>query len=209
MLLNKFCYSYIKDNYGKHKNVSNWTIDDGFFKNNTTPNTSFPRRAITSGDSDKLSLTLQIFLKSISGMCYRSEGFKILLHHPAEVPRFITRHFRASVNQIFDIAVKPEMTVTSPNVKNYDPHVRKCYFSYERSLQFFQFYTQENCHVECLANYTLATCGCVGYYMPRKLIFLTFNIIVNKKSIVDVNSTTFCTNGDNEEYKCLRQAERM
>jgi hypothetical protein len=142
-------------------------------------------------------------------MCYRSEGFKILLHHPAEVPRFVTRHFRASVNQIFDIAVKPEMTVTSPNVKNYDPHVRKCYFSYERSLQFFQFYTQENCHVECLANYTLATCGCVGYYMPRKLIFLTFNIIVNKKSIVDVNSTTFCTNGDNEEYKCLRQAERM
>lgn len=46
-------------------------------------------------------------------------------------------------------------------------HSRQCYFNGERYLRFFQVYTQQNCELECLANYTMAKCGCVKFSMPR------------------------------------------
>ncbi|XP_065087703.1 pickpocket protein 28-like [Ochlerotatus camptorhynchus] len=33
--------------------------------------------------------------------------------------------------------------------------------------QFYKFYTQFNCIIECVSNYTLATCGCVKFSLPR------------------------------------------
>lgn len=44
---------------------------------------------------------------------------------------------------------------------------RQCFFNDERYLRYFKVYTQQNCELECLANFTLATCGCVKFSMPR------------------------------------------
>lgn len=44
---------------------------------------------------------------------------------------------------------------------------RQCYFNGERYLRLFRMYTQHNCELECLANYTMAKCGCVKFSMPR------------------------------------------
>lgn len=44
---------------------------------------------------------------------------------------------------------------------------RGCYFNSERQLQFFKIYTETNCWLECLTNFTLFYCGCTFYYMPR------------------------------------------
>lgn len=44
---------------------------------------------------------------------------------------------------------------------------RQCYFQDERYLRYFKVYTQSNCELECLTNYTLHKCGCVKFYMPR------------------------------------------
>lgn len=96
------------------------------------------------------------------------QGFKILLHHPGEVPRVSMQYFRAPLDQEIIVAVKPDMMTTSEALKDYDPHRRQCYFSSERQLKFYKNYTQQNCEVECLANFTLTHCGCVGYHMPRK-----------------------------------------
>ena len=78
------------------------------------------------------------------------------------------QYFRAPLNQEVVVSIKPDMMTTSDGLRDYDPHRRQCYFPEERHLAFYQSYTQQNCEVECLTNYTQNKCGCVGYHMPRK-----------------------------------------
>jgi amiloride-sensitive sodium channel len=59
------------------------------------------------------------------------------------------------------------MMTTSPKLQSYDPKVRQCFFEDEKKLRFFKLYTQSNCEIECLANFTLNTCGCVKFSMPH------------------------------------------
>ncbi|XP_055840557.1 pickpocket protein 28-like [Episyrphus balteatus] len=56
---------------------------------------------------------------------------------------------------------------TSERLRHYTPERRQCYYQYERNLRYFTKYTQANCELECLANQTLAECGCVHFSMPR------------------------------------------
>lgn len=44
---------------------------------------------------------------------------------------------------------------------------RQCFFNSERKLRYLRTYTQRNCELECLANFTLAVCGCVRFSMPH------------------------------------------
>lgn len=64
------------------------------------------------------------------------------------------------------ISVKPNMITTSENLRHYTPWDRQCYFSDERQLRFFKIYTQRNCELECLSNFTLSQCGCVKFSLP-------------------------------------------
>lgn len=51
---------------------------------------------------------------------------------------------------------------------SFEPLSRQCYFNYERRLKYFKVYTQQNCELECITNFTLQTCGCVKFSMPRE-----------------------------------------
>lgn len=84
------------------------------------------------------------------------------------------------------MSVKPNMITTSDGLLEYAPERRQCYFNNERSLQFFKVYTQSNCELECLANFTLARCNCVKFSMPR------------------TNETKICSQ---KEVECYDQAE--
>lgn len=85
------------------------------------------------------------------------------------------------------MSVKPNMITTSKGLVGYAPDRRQCYFNNERSLQFFKLYTQGNCKIECIANFTLSEilefsgsshelkmfihldkCECVKVSMPRE-----------------------------------------
>ena len=65
------------------------------------------------------------------------------------------------------VSVKPNMITTSEGLADYAPERRQCYFNNERQLKFFKVYTQPNCELECLANFTLQKCGCVKFSMPH------------------------------------------
>ncbi|KAF2886730.1 hypothetical protein ILUMI_19443, partial [Ignelater luminosus] len=91
----------------------------------------------------------------------------ILLHNPVEMPRVSQNYFRAPLNQEVVVAIEPDMMTTSEGLKDYSPNSRHCYFANERQLKYFKIYTQRNCEVECLTNYTLKQCGCVSYHMPH------------------------------------------
>ncbi|KAL1402838.1 hypothetical protein pipiens_005902 [Culex pipiens pipiens] len=84
-----------------------------------------------------------------------------------EYPQVSKQYFRVPLQQEVIISVKPQMITTSDGLRDYAPHRRQCYFNHERRLKYFQVYTQQNCELECITNYTLRSCGCVKFSMPR------------------------------------------
>lgn len=94
---------------------------------------------------------------------------KVVLHNPARYPTVLQHYFRVPLGKSVLVAVNPSQMTTSEKLKEYSIMKRKCVFQNEISLVFFGHYTQLNCHLECLSNFTYQRCGCVAYYMPRKL----------------------------------------
>lgn len=62
--------------------------------------------------------------------------------------------------------LKPNMLRTNKDLRTYDPLGRQCYYETERYLRFFRVYTQRNCEMECITNYTVSKCGCSAFYLP-------------------------------------------
>lgn len=76
--------------------------------------------------------------------------------------------FLIGSNQTLLVPIEGSITLTSRRVNDYEPEKRDCFFSDERYLRYFTYYTAKNCQLECLTNATLRKCGCVSFYMPSK-----------------------------------------
>lgn len=151
---------------------TNWTLQDGY--KDADPDDSYPIRAALGKDSDgeaSFQLILSLNRSNIEPFCQRPtdelKGFKIILHSPDELPNVKKNFFQIGLNQVVNVNVKPEYISTSDKLRAYTPEQRKCFFDGERTLQFFRVYNQNNCEIECLANYTLTMCGCSKFFMPR------------------------------------------
>ncbi|XP_039300741.1 uncharacterized protein LOC120356029, partial [Nilaparvata lugens] len=69
------------------------------------------------------------------------------------------------------ILIDPELIIKNP-VDDEDflykvPSAKQCYNTTEKTLDFFQYYTQQNCLMECSTKRALRECGCVLFYMPH------------------------------------------
>lgn len=129
--------------------------------------TSYPFRVHSAGVKSGLSIDLQLFEKDFEYICRGSvQGFKILLHHPEDVPQVSKHFFHVPLGQEVLVSIQPEMITTKKGLNKYKPNVRGCYLEWERKLKFFQKYTQRNCELECLANFTYQNCSCVKFSMP-------------------------------------------
>ena len=80
------------------------------------------------------------------------------------------RFIRLQLDQEIIITAKPNMVVTDEGLHRYSPSSRQCYFQSERHLAYFKVYTQRNCEIECLTNYTFKKCQCAAVYMPSKCL---------------------------------------
>lgn len=145
--------------------AENWSLEDGY-KNADAE--TYPRRVLGPGSRAGLNIVLKLTENDLDYICRGPvQGFKILLHTPGEVPRVSKQYFRVPLGQEVVVSVKPNMITTSEGLADYAPERRQCYFNDERKLNFFRVYTQSNCELECLANFTLAACKCVKFSMPR------------------------------------------
>ncbi|XP_055527902.1 pickpocket protein 28-like [Wyeomyia smithii] len=143
-----------------------WTLEQGYSPKANLD--SYPHRSVGAGYAAGISLILQIEDENLEYICSGPvQGFKILLHSPADYPQISKKFVHVPMNQDVTIAVKPQMTTTTRSLESYTPERRQCFFNHERYLQFFRVYTQDNCELECLTNYTLQYCGCVRFSMPR------------------------------------------
>jgi acid-sensing ion channel, other len=141
-----------------------WTLEGGY-KNTTDPLNVYPQ----VGTKSLLVVSSIIESGMIDGICKNGlQAFKIYLHLPNEVPQTSKHFYFMPYNHYTSIAIVPKVTVTKPELRDFSVEKRQCYFSDERSLRFFRHYTQNNCEIECLANWTLTRCGCLMFYMPSK-----------------------------------------
>ncbi|XP_039453698.1 pickpocket protein 28-like [Culex pipiens pallens] len=146
-------------------NTSTWSSDDGY--NPQASLLTFPSRILGSGFESGIYLQLQIPTSYEDYHCREAQGFKVLLHSPAEYPVTSKKFLRLTFSHEVTIVIKPEIMLTSKSLHSYTPSRRRCFFSHERKLQFFAIYNQANCELECLTNYTRKLCSCVRFSMPH------------------------------------------
>ncbi|XP_061393667.1 pickpocket protein 28-like [Musca vetustissima] len=144
-----------------------WSLEEGYTAG-TELGTSYPARVLSSGTKAGVTAILLDNKTNIDYGCREaSQGYKLLLHSPDDVPQ-VSKHFlHIPMNEETTIAVLPSMMTTSKAIAKYSPEKRQCYMAKERQLRFFQVYTENNCELECLTNFTLHRCGCVKFSMPR------------------------------------------
>ncbi|GAB0099481.1 hypothetical protein DMENIID0001_153430 [Sergentomyia squamirostris] len=141
----------------------NWTVETGFGNHQEF----YPLRASNTRQESGLTIILQLTKKDIDIACRRSVGFTIQFHSPSDVPRMDEHAVIIPVDRFAQLAIEPNIINTPRNIEIYPPEKRQCFFNSERQLQHFRIYSERNCKMECLANWTLAICNCVQFFMPR------------------------------------------
>ncbi|GAB0099612.1 pickpocket protein 28 [Sergentomyia squamirostris] len=143
-----------------------WTPEKGFPKDAKLD--TFPFRFVNGGTGNSLELALTTNPTDYDFLCEGPfQGYNILINTPVEVPSVNGGYIRAPSNQETLIMLKPHLIHTSDALRSYEPSGRQCYYEAERYLRFFRVYTQLNCEMECVINYTLTECGCTPFHLPR------------------------------------------
>ncbi|XP_028152237.2 pickpocket protein 28-like isoform X1 [Diabrotica virgifera virgifera] len=164
---------------------SEWTNDEGYRP--SSGKDVYPRRALQSGADNALNLIFIELSQDTDYLCCEDVGYTITVHAPNAIPQTRKDFFILPLDSASHIMLNPELMTTSKVVKAYKTEDRKCYFAEERKLKYFVTYTQENCFLECVTNYTLDKCLCVNFFMPHD------------------NTTEICGNSN---FRCLSEAER-
>lgn len=154
-----------------NENATFWNLENGYNDRGRNVTETYPYRVFGAGARVGLFALLRLYEQDLEYICRGPvQGFKILLHTPGEIPQVSRHYFRVPLLQEVLVSVKPNMITTSEGLRHYEPNRRQCFFDSERQLRFFKAYTQRNCELECLSNFTLAQCGCVKFSLPSKLI---------------------------------------
>ncbi|XP_075972075.1 pickpocket protein 28-like [Anticarsia gemmatalis] len=144
--------------------TKHWDIERGY---SAYGSDTYPAQGKHEGASPDLSITFWDGSSLHDPLCNTlNSGLKVYLHHPADLPRSSLYYYAVLNEQVTSMALSFSIITTSDTLRNYDPKVRQCYFNDERYLRYFKIYTANNCKMECLTNYTYASCGCVSFYMP-------------------------------------------
>ncbi|XP_061513414.1 pickpocket protein 28 [Anopheles gambiae] len=145
---------------------SGWTMENGYTLKEDL--LAYPRRTASGGFKGGAIVLLKMHQQNREYICSGAlQGYKVTLHPPDEFPRLSEYHIRIPPMQAVSLIVKPRLLTTQRNLHRFPYSKRQCYFSDERTLRFFRVYNEQNCEFECLTNFTLASCGCVTFAMPR------------------------------------------
>lgn len=156
-------FMIVKDNL----DASHWNLENGYQEEPNDNN--YPMRIFNAKAKGALNIDLQLMKEDLGFKCHNlNSGFQIFIHVPGEISSMSRLTFQIPPKEDVKISIRATLITTTDGLKIYKPNQRQCYFNSERQLQFFRIYTQNNCEVECLANFTLRECDCVKFSMPSK-----------------------------------------
>ncbi|XP_048521694.1 pickpocket protein 28-like [Dendroctonus ponderosae] len=147
-------------------NVYDWNAEKGF-EDAEYGEFTIPRRPLGAGAHLGLSVVLDAQVANYHCSSTRSIGFKVILANPIETPKMADFGFLISPGFETRVTIEPSVREATETLRDVAVQKRQCYFSNERPLQYYRFYSQRNCLLECQSNYTLNLCECVPYYLPK------------------------------------------
>lgn len=115
-------------------------------------------------------LRMFMYNESFSSLNLLYSSIPFRFHAPDEGPQIWKKFFHISPGRTVLFTLSPMLVITSPDIQKYSLDWRQCFFNSERSLRFYKQYTQRNCEMECMSNFTLAECGCVEFSMPSIIL---------------------------------------
>lgn len=124
---------------------------------------TFPARAIPKNHA---LLQIRPNIPDLTNYC-SAQQFTIILHLPNEIPTPFHESYPFEFGRLKKFRLNAVSHETDKTLKGYTAFRRNCYLQSERQLKFFKSYTKAQCDFECMTNYTLDTCGCVKFSMPR------------------------------------------
>ncbi|XP_048520025.1 pickpocket protein 28 isoform X2 [Dendroctonus ponderosae] len=159
------------------KKKSSWKVEEGYVDQPVNHHQgikldeeTYPWRANFAGVKNAFEVTLVTNKDDLNPVCKNGiHGFKVMLHAPMRFPLVGDQYFRVPLDETVLGALQPVKITTSQNVARYKLHQRQCYIDKTDTnpLKYFNIYSQLNCNLDCLTTFTLKTCGCVNFYMPR------------------------------------------
>lgn len=159
-------------NLTQNRQSKYWNINTGYSKTLDFKyrEQAFPYRTFSAGPTSSLRVILKIVNRNIDHLCTGpTRGFKVAFHAPFEVPQVWKKYYHVAPKQSIDFLISPKVMTASSGLSSLSSEIRKCFFDSERSLKYFKVYTQQNCALECLSNFTASLCGCVKFSMASEL----------------------------------------
>lgn len=150
-----------------HTRLSNYWSKEERKKKKSSEKRIYPRRVLSA--SDGFVITLRMFVNDTDYVCGGPvQSFKVLLHTAGEIPQMTKYFYRVPLDHDIIMAVRPNIMTTTDSLKDsYTAKKRKCYFDNEKPLQFFKYYTQRNCQLDCIATRMASLCKCAKFTMLR------------------------------------------
>ncbi|KAH8411236.1 hypothetical protein KR215_000725 [Drosophila sulfurigaster] len=142
-----------------------WTPERGYA--DKLPEFYYPRTS--GGTGSRMGLTVVLNASTAEYYCTKSmsNGFKVLVHNPAELPKVSNYGFIVTSGREARIVIDPVYEDATPSIRSIKKSVRRCLFSDENDLTYYRTYSRKNCELECEAKLLLRDCSCVLYYLPR------------------------------------------
>lgn len=142
-----------------------WNPEGGYPKN--LPKNYVPRRTAGTGETLGFSITLDVDVDNYYCSSCSSIGFKIALHSPTETPNMQESGLLLAAGRETKIRIRADKIESEQQLRSMNKRSRQCLFQHEKRLLYFQYYTQRNCEMECLAALMIKYCGCISHFMPK------------------------------------------
>ncbi|XP_017488463.1 PREDICTED: pickpocket protein 28 [Rhagoletis zephyria] len=145
--------------------TGNWSLDDGYVDQGYN---SYPQRTAFSSARNGFFAFLQGYEHNFEYACRSfKQGYKVFVTSPESVPVTTGNYILVPHGDEVMVSVLPNYVISTDNLHDFSPEKRQCYFNDERYLRYFRFYSESNCQVECLTNFTINKCGCAKFWMPK------------------------------------------
>lgn len=140
-----------------------WSLDNGFDDNHSAD--AVPIKVIK-----RKYIGFNAYLKETDTqhVCTNYGNlFSVFMHLPNEMMLPAHQELYIEFRKRKEIKLTATVYTADESMRKFTPRSRGCYFEGEKQLKFFNTYTKALCEFECLTNYTLKTCNCVKFSMPR------------------------------------------
>lgn len=156
-----FNENVLHEDFDGYKNgtASDWSPTSGYV---TTDIDEYPLRILGTSVGFDIAMVVD---ENDNNM---TSSTRVAFHLPNEIVGSLTKVNYLNYQNDNQLVLNVREHRMDESLRRYQPEKRQCYFDNERKLKFFKQYTTDNCFYECLVNYTLQTCGCVKFSMPRQ-----------------------------------------